>query len=93
MQASLLEKLCEHAFRSRAFEECIAWCHALLRLDSCHEGAYRWLMHSHFELGRLARSARWYGVCKRVLHEELDLEPSPETQHLYRELMGRAAVA
>jgi ATP/maltotriose-dependent transcriptional regulator MalT/DNA-binding SARP family transcriptional activator len=52
--------------------------------DSFCEEAYRGLMRCHAQAGEQAQAIRIYQECHRLLGEELNTEPSPETQLLYQ---------
>jgi DNA-binding SARP family transcriptional activator len=58
---------------------------ALLQ-DAMHEALYRVLMLAHGRLGDKASVARAYQRCQDILRNEFNMEPSPETQELYRKL-------
>jgi len=44
------------------------------------------LMTSHRHLGQASRAAHWYTLCAWSLQRELGIEPSEETQVMFREL-------
>ncbi len=63
-------------------ERGIAHAEELLRHDPLREEIHRELIRLHIATGARARAARQYDMCKRVLAEELGIEPMPETQSL-----------
>jgi DNA-binding SARP family transcriptional activator len=67
-------------------QESIEICHRILDQDSCWERAYRMLMLAYHQLGDRGQVARAYQRCLHALHQDLDVEPSPETQMLYHQL-------
>jgi DNA-binding SARP family transcriptional activator len=89
---AILGRLSESAFEALDYEGCIMRCQKIIETDPCREDAYQRLIRSHALLGQPSRAHRWYEVCVRVLKEELDIGPSPETEAAYRELFrkGRA---
>ncbi len=60
----------------------------LLRLDPLHEAAYRQLMHFRALTGDRAGALRVYHECVRMLAQELEVEPTAETEALYRRLLA-----
>ncbi len=66
--------------------EAIDLCQRILSQDNCWERAYRNLMISYQMLGDRGQMARTYQRCVQVLREELDVDPAPETEALYRQL-------
>jgi DNA-binding SARP family transcriptional activator len=62
----------------------VAW--QLLRLEPWCEAIHRQLMMLLAHIGRHEAALRQYRLCQRMLAEELDLEPSPETVALYQRI-------
>ncbi len=56
---------------------------ALARVEPTHEGACRAAMRAHLALGDTAQAMRCYERLWQTLDEELDVEPSEQTQALY----------
>jgi predicted ATPase/DNA-binding SARP family transcriptional activator/pimeloyl-ACP methyl ester carboxylesterase/tRNA A-37 threonylcarbamoyl transferase component Bud32 len=63
------------------------WAEHWISLGHVPEPAYRALMLSHAARGDLSRLASAYRRCQKSLQEELDVEPSNETQSLYQRLL------
>lgn len=63
--------------------ELLALAEALIRVDPTHEGACRAGMRAHLGLGDTAQAMRLYERLWQVLDEDLDVEPSEQTQALY----------
>jgi DNA-binding SARP family transcriptional activator len=59
-----------------------------VRLDPYREVAHRLLISAHVAGGNRGEALRAYERCRRVLGEELGVDPSPETEQLYRTLLG-----
>lgn len=59
-----------------------------IELDPFHEPAHRLLMQAHAAAGSRAAALRAYERCRRTLADELGVAPSPETEDLYRTLLG-----
>lgn len=70
----------EHGFAVRAAEDAIA-------LDGLRESAHRSLVRALAGSGNGAAAVRAYERCRRLLAEELGVDPSPETQRLQHELL------
>ncbi|HET9020197.1 MAG TPA: BTAD domain-containing putative transcriptional regulator, partial [Acetobacteraceae bacterium] len=66
--------------------ETIAAAQQLLAIDRAHEGAWRALMRSHAARGERGMAIQAYERCRMVLAEQLDAQPSEETNRLLAEL-------
>jgi ATP/maltotriose-dependent transcriptional regulator MalT/DNA-binding SARP family transcriptional activator len=62
-------------------------CQKILAEDHCLESAHRLAMQAHAALGNRSGVIQQYEQCKRFLHDELGLEPSPETTQLQKILL------
>lgn len=58
-------------------------------LSPFREAGYRRLMRVHQRAGDRAEALRVYERCREVLAEELGIDPSPETEGVYLEILGR----
>jgi DNA-binding SARP family transcriptional activator/TolB-like protein/cytochrome c-type biogenesis protein CcmH/NrfG len=56
----------------------------LIAFDPTHEGASRALMRALNQMGERAQSVREYHRCRTALKKTLDVDPSAETQALYK---------
>lgn len=68
----------------------ITLCQKILALDRCYEEAHRRLMHCYVAQGQRHLAVHQYQMCVQAMREELDLEPSQETQALHRRVTGCA---
>jgi peptide/nickel transport system substrate-binding protein len=68
--------------------EAATWAEELIVLEPYRETGYRRLMAAHAAAGNRAEALRVYERCRRLLAEELGAYPSPETESIYRELLG-----
>ncbi len=59
----------------------------LLSLDPYRDVSHVLIMQAHRASGNRAEALRAYGWCRHVLAEELGVDPSPETEALYRSLL------
>lgn len=78
---SLIGLMRYHAIHG-APQRSIAHAEEILRHDPLREEIHRELMRLHVATGARAKAARQYDTCKRLLAEELGVEPMPETQAL-----------
>jgi DNA-binding SARP family transcriptional activator len=58
-------------------------------LEPFRETTHRRLMQAHAAAGNRAEALRAYERCRRLLAEELGVDPSPETEAAYLELLGQ----
>ena len=67
----------------------------LLAIDRSHEGAWRALMRAYAARGERGMAIQAYERCRTVLQDQLDAQPSEETQRLLAEIRaaGPARVA
>ena len=70
------------------YAEAVAICRTILVDDPCREGIHRTLMEYLVCLGHTDSARAQYHHCRRVLADELGVEPLPETQALYRRIMA-----
>ncbi len=59
----------------------------VLARDATREAAHRGLMLAYARQGSRTRALRQFRLCTRVLAEELDVEPSPETARLHQDIL------
>lgn len=74
--------------KNKRFDEALAACQRAIQLNPTYESAYREVMEIEALLGNRAGVARWYETCQETMRQELDLPVSPETQALYKRLLG-----
>lgn len=82
--ASHLNKISSN--RDHALERRIDAAQTAQELDEFDETALRSLMRAHVEAGRAPKALRLYGKFYELLEQELDAEPSRETQELAVEI-------
>ena len=59
-------------------------------LEPFRETGYQRLIRLHTALGNRAEALRVYEDCRRLLASELGVDPSPDTEALFQELLGQA---
>ena len=60
----------------------------LVALEPFREASHRALLAAHLAAGDVAEATRAYDRCRRLLREELGVDPSPETEQLHRRVLG-----
>lgn len=83
---SASERLLAALVERRAWDEVIAISSQTLVRDNCWEPGYRSLMQAFAARGNFAQVQAAYNRCVTTLHDELGVEPSPETHSLLRRL-------
>jgi DNA-binding SARP family transcriptional activator len=71
------------------FAEAVRVCRTALVRDPGRESFHRALMEYLVQLGRADWAIAQYHRCRHLLARELDVEPMPETQRLYRQILER----
>lgn len=89
---SALEQLVHLLEEKQDYRAAAAYAQQLLQADPLHEVTYRTLMQLYMHQGDRARALRIYHTCMTILQDELGVEPSPETQALYQQLLDLAEI-
>lgn len=84
IQTSL--RLARLLFESDRWDESMRVCHDMLSTDPCNESVFQLLMHSQAARGNRAAVQSIYQRCCAILREDLDVDPSPDTTALYKQL-------
>lgn len=69
-----------------AYEQAIETARRWVSREPYHEPAHRALMRLYARTGQHAAARRQYEICRRLLAEQLGVEPHQETQRLYKSL-------
>jgi LuxR family transcriptional regulator, maltose regulon positive regulatory protein len=80
----MLDWLCEHALRESDMMSMLDYGREILEIDNLRERTYRHLMRAYYYLGDRGLAIRQYRACADVLHSELGVNPSQQTQQLHR---------
>jgi DNA-binding SARP family transcriptional activator len=83
-------RLLAHQRERQAVEPAIQTALHALQIDPLQEPVHRSLMRLYHAQGRRAAALKQYQVCVGVMRRELGTEPEPETQALYRQMLGSA---
>ncbi len=87
LQITLLQDLCQRARKAGALATAERAVRRIIDLDPLREDAYRSLMQLYADDGNLGAAAYVYRRCRAELRDELEIEPSEDTQRLYREVV------
>jgi DNA-binding SARP family transcriptional activator/pimeloyl-ACP methyl ester carboxylesterase len=68
------------------YEQAIKTARLWIAREPYHEPAYRALIRLYALTGQHAAARRQYDACKRILAEQLGVQPHPETERLYQSL-------
>ncbi len=86
----LLRSLATNHESRNTLSQAILTVRRLLDLEPWHEENHRWLMELLAKDGQRSAALAHFEVCKRVLKEELDVEPSAETVRLVEEIQKKS---
>ncbi|HLZ57014.1 MAG TPA: BTAD domain-containing putative transcriptional regulator [Ktedonosporobacter sp.] len=75
--------LSSHYLKIYCYDTAAHWALEIIKENPCDESAHRQLMRIYAIEGRRNDALRQYQHCQRLLHEELNLPPMPETKALY----------
>jgi DNA-binding SARP family transcriptional activator/Mg2+ and Co2+ transporter CorA len=87
--AALRARLAEALLAEGRPDEAIAHFEALVEADPENEAGHRGVMRAHAEAGRMPLALRQFHACRSILRQTQGVDPGPETQALYLELLGR----
>jgi DNA-binding SARP family transcriptional activator len=83
----LLEELADCLLHVQARDEARELCERGLAQEPTREGLYVQLMRSHMAGGQVAEALQVYDRCRRVLADELGVDPGPTARALYAQLL------
>lgn len=89
MAVAALDKLVAHYGATNDAASCVRAATRLLAMEPLREDIHRALMRAYAAQGRLNLALRQYENCRAALQRELNLQPEPETRHLYEDLRTR----
>lgn len=82
-----LSALVEHQMRAANHGEALLQASRLLALDPLREEAHRAVMRIYAAQGRHAQAIEQYRRCREALRLDLGVNPGPETERLYRDIL------
>jgi DNA-binding SARP family transcriptional activator len=83
---TMLTELAECYAQQGRFRRAVARCHDVLAADPCREAVYVRLMLYHYYAGEQVQALRAYERCRRVLADDLEVEPLPATAALAEQI-------
>ncbi len=83
---NLLNQLIGHYFDHEDYLACTTMCHKMLAIDPYREEAHRYLMRCYLRQGHPHLALRQYHLCVKMLREELNITPTPETNAIYEQI-------
>lgn len=90
LAAQAWQTLVTHHTAHRAYAQGVEAAQRLLTIDPWREEAHRQLMLLLARSGQRSAALKQYGTCRRLLAEELAVEPTPETTALYERIRAAA---
>jgi len=88
MYLTMCKVLAEHYMQRKQYEDAAQWTTAMLKENRCDEAAHQQLMQIYAVQGRRSEALQQYQRCKLILHEELGIQPLPETVLLFQTLLA-----
>ncbi len=85
----ILDWLAESHARLGQYGAALSVCQRALQKNPTRENFYRRLMLYHYQKGDTGESLRVYQTCARMLHAQLEVEPSTETKELHQRILQR----
>ncbi|AGL17010.1 BTAD domain-containing putative transcriptional regulator [Actinoplanes sp. N902-109] len=87
-----LDHLSGLSFEVGRYAAAATLCSRIIEYDPCRETAHRRLMHCHSRQGQPHLALLQHQACVSALRSDLDMDPSPETQDLYRRIRRHESV-
>ena len=84
----MLNRVSRYYAENGRLQRSIQVCYQLLDKDPLHEESYQLLMRCYTRLGLRTRALHQYQLCEQILKRRYGMEPSPDTQDLYKSLMS-----
>jgi predicted ATPase/DNA-binding SARP family transcriptional activator len=91
--AAALDALTDDYVMRGQFADGLSWMQERLKLDPLHEQAHQQLMRLYAWVGNRNEALRQYHECRRLLQEELGVEPLEETQAIFQLIMTNSLPA
>ncbi len=91
--STALRRLAEHAECCGELEQALAYAQRSIALEPWQEEAHRRVMRLYALSGQRPAALEQYEACKRILLEELDVQPADETTHLYEQIRDEKIAA
>ena len=85
-----LARLADLLLNNGEHDKAVHVCRTALARESCREIFHRTLMKSLGQLGSTDQAVAQFHRCREILSRELDVEPTFETERVYRGILGAA---
>jgi DNA-binding SARP family transcriptional activator len=85
---TMCNALAEYCLDTGRYEHAMRWIGAILKENRCDEGAHRQLMRAYAAQGCRSEALLQYQLCARILAEEFDAQPLPETISLFKAILN-----
>ena len=85
---TMCNALAEYCRQAGRYEHAMRWIGAVLKENRCDEGAHQQLMRVYAAQGRRSEALLQYQLCARILAEELNTQPLPETISLFQAILN-----
>jgi DNA-binding SARP family transcriptional activator len=79
--------LASYYLEVQSFAVAAQWVTEVMKENRCEESAYQLLMQIHALQGKRHEALRVYQRCRQVLKDDLDMEPLPQTEALYKAIV------
>lgn len=89
LRLSALETAAEQLLDQGNYASAVRAAGAAVRDEPLRESAHRIVIATHIASGNYSDALRQYGVYRKLLHDELQLEPSPHMERLIKGLTSR----
>ena len=83
-----LQMLIKHFSDQHNYPAAIGYTRQLLTIETWNEEAHRELMRLLSLSGQRSAAIKQYELCRRILKEELEVEPALATLHLYQQIVA-----
>jgi predicted ATPase/DNA-binding SARP family transcriptional activator len=87
---NILDELTANAIEKNDYPLAQTYAWRQLEIDNCREGAYRQLMTALVGSGQRNAALSQFQICQQRLKDNLDIDPSPETQEVYTKIQADA---
>ena len=84
----LILRLCQYYELAGQWDKVVECCRKGLETDDLTEEFYQKLMTCYHQLGRDADAIKVYRRCCKTLNAVMGVEPSPETEAIYKRIKG-----
>lgn len=82
-----LEAICERSVQAKRFQDALDAAQTAVAAEPLRESAHRALVRIHLAEGNIGEAIRQYRLFRRLVHEQLGLEPSERMQELMRGIL------